>query len=187
VSIVPRGIAALGYAMYQPKEQYLYSKEELLDRMCMTLGGRVAESIKFGKISTGARDDLEKITKLAYSQVALYGMNNKLGNVSYPAPKGDFVVEKEYSEATAKIIDEEVRFLVNEAYERTEKLVTEKMDALEKVAKVLLEKEVLSAQDMVALLGPKATMPENVPQATQNKLEEQTQQPTGGNLGSVVA
>jgi AFG3 family protein len=154
VSIIPRGVAALGYAQYQPKDQYLYTKEQLMDRMCMTLGGRIAESLVFGKISTGAQDDLEKVTKLAYSQVTLYGMNERIGTVSFPQPKDDEItVDKPYSQATAKMIDEEVRRLVSGAYEATELLLREKRDGLEKVARVLLEKEVLLREDLVNLLG----------------------------------
>ena len=154
VSIIPRGVAALGYAQYQPKDQYLYSKEELLDRMCMTLGGRVSESLIFGKISTGARDDLEKVTKLAYSQVARFGMNSKIGYLAYPQPKdSEIVIQKPFSETTAKLIDNEVRELVFEAYRRTEKLLTEKRDAIEKVAQLLLEKEVIKREDLDVLLG----------------------------------
>jgi AFG3 family protein len=140
VSIVPRGVAALGYAMYQPRDQYLYSKEELLDRICMTLGGRAAESIIFGRISTGARDDLEKVTNLAYAQISQYGMNERVGTIAYPQPReNEITLEKPYSEATATIIDLEVRKLVNMAYERTEKLLREKREGLERVAQRLLE------------------------------------------------
>ena len=154
VSIVPRGVAALGYAQYQPKDQYLYSKEQLFDRMCMTLGGRVAEQLIFGKLSTGARDDLEKITKLAYSTVSRFGMNSKIGYVAYPQPKdSEIVLQKPFSERTSQIIDHEVRSLVSSAYERTEKLLQQHMESLEKVAKVLLDKEVLKKEDMVEILG----------------------------------
>jgi cell division protease FtsH len=107
VSIVPRGIAALGYAQYLPKEQFLYQTEQLIDEMCMTLGGRAAEEIIFGKISTGALSDLERITKMAYSMVSVYGMNEKLGNVSFYDSKSDgYKMTKPYSEATAEMIDQ---------------------------------------------------------------------------------
>lgn len=104
VSIIPRG-KGLGYAQYLPKEQYLYSKEQLFDRMCMTLGGRAAEQIFFGRITTGAQDDLQKVTQSAYAQITQYGMNERVGHVSFEQPKpGDVVLDKPFSEATAKVI-----------------------------------------------------------------------------------
>ena len=110
VSIVPRGVAALGYAQYLPQERFLHTKEQMLDEMCMTLGGRAAEELVFGKISTGALSDLERITKMAYGIVTIYGMNDKIGNVSfYDSKQSDYSFTKPYSEATAKIIDEEVK------------------------------------------------------------------------------
>ncbi|XP_043923106.1 AFG3-like protein 2 isoform X1 [Protopterus annectens] len=155
VSIIPRG-KGLGYAQYLPKEQYLYTKEQLLDRMCMTLGGRVAEQIFFGRITTGAQDDLKKVTQSAYAQVVQFGMNENVGHISFDLPRqGDMVLEKPYSEATARMIDNEVRQLVNSAYERTLKVLTEKKAEVEKVALRLLEKEVLDKNDMVELLGPR--------------------------------
>lgn len=126
VSIVPRGIAALGYAQYLPKEQYLYTKEQLIDMMCMTLGGRAAEDIIFGKISTGAQNDLERITKMSYAMVTIYGMNEVIGNISYNDQSQDYRFAKPYSEQTATVIDEEVRKLIAAAYIRTKELLSTK-------------------------------------------------------------
>lgn len=155
VSIVPRGIAALGYAQYLPKEQFLYTTEQLVDEMCMALGGRAAEEIIFGKISTGALSDLERITKMAYSIVTMYGMNDKIGNLSFYDSKqsSDYNFNKPYSEATAQTIDEEVRFIVKRAYERTKELLTDKVKELEIVAQELLQKEILFQSDLERLVG----------------------------------
>ena len=153
VSIVPRGVAALGYAQYLPKEQYLYRTEQLMDSMCMTLGGRIAEAIFFGKISTGAQNDLERITKLAYSMITIYGMNSKVGHVSFHDPQGEYGYQRPYSEKTAELIDEEVRALIQKAYDITEALLTEKKTELELVAKALLEKEILFKSDLENLIG----------------------------------
>lgn len=155
VSIIPRG-KGLGYAQYLPKEQYLYTKEQLFDRMCMMLGGRVSEQIFFNRITTGAQDDLRKITQSAYAQIVQFGMSEKLGQVSFDLPRqGDLVVEKPYSETTAQIIDEEVRALIGTASQRTTTLLKEKRLEVEKVAEWLLEKEILNKADMVDLLGPR--------------------------------
>jgi AFG3 family protein len=170
VSIIPRGMGALGYAQYQPRDQYLYTVEQLKDRMCMTLGGRVAEQLIFGKISTGARDDLEKVTKIAYSQITMYGMNPRVGLLSFREPDEESFGDKPYSQATARMIDEEVRKMVGEAYDSTVTLLTEKLPDLEKVAQLLLEKEVIARDDMRTLLGPR-------PFPEQTTFEQLTQEP----------
>ena len=153
VSIVPRGVAALGYAQYLPKEQFLYTIEQLEDGMCMTLGGRVAEDIVFGKISTGAQNDLERITKLAYAMVTIYGMNEKVGNVSFNDTQGEYQFNKPYSEKTSELIDDEVRNQINAVYARTKKLLNDKRDGLEKLANKLIEKEILFQSDLEEILG----------------------------------
>ncbi|MES2108905.1 MAG: ATP-dependent zinc metalloprotease FtsH [Bacteroidota bacterium] len=153
VSIVPRGVAALGYAQYLPKEQFLYTTEQLIDGMCMTLGGRVAEDITFGKISTGAQNDLERITKLAYAMVTIYGMNDKIGNVSFNDTQGEYQFNKPYSEKTSEMIDVEVRNQIAVVYEMTKKLLIDKREGLEKLANKLLEKEILFQSDLEEILG----------------------------------
>jgi cell division protease FtsH len=150
---VPRGIAALGYAQYLPKEQYLYTTEQLLDSIKMTLGGRAAEEIVFGKISTGAQNDLERITKLAYAMVTMYGMNKNVGNVSFNDPQGEFGFGKPYSDKTAEMIDIEVRNLISTVYDETIAMLTEHRDDLEKIAQALLEKEIIFQSDLEELLG----------------------------------
>ncbi len=153
VTIVPRGTAALGYAQYTPKEQYLYNTDQLMDQICMTLGGRASEEIFFGKISTGAQNDLQQITRIAYAMVTVYGMSDKVGNISYYDPQQDQTFTKPYSDETAKIIDEEVRTVIDSAYERTKKLLTQKKQQVEILAEALLEKEVLFQSDVEGLIG----------------------------------
>lgn len=155
VSIVPRGVAALGYAQYLPKEQYLYRTEQFLDEMCKTLGGRAAEEIVFGKISTGALSDLEQVTKMAYSMVSVYGMNERIGNVSFYDSKGgnEYAFSKPYSEETARVIDEEVRKLIESAYARTIDLLKSKRQELETLAQALLKKEIIFQNDVEDLIG----------------------------------
>jgi AFG3 family protein len=155
VSIVPRGIAALGYAQYLPKEQFLYQTEQMNDEMCMAFGGRAAEEIVFGKISTGALSDLERITKMAYSIVTVYGMNKKVGNMSFYDSKSsdNYSFQKPYSDATAQIIDQEVKSIIDECYNRTKSLLEKHRIHLEVIAKELLEKEILFQSDLERLIG----------------------------------
>ncbi len=158
VSIVPRGVAALGYAQYLPKEQYLYTTEQMIDNMCVTMGGRVAEEIIFGRISTGAQNDLERITRMAYGMVTLYGMNEVVGNVSFNDPNGEYQFQKPYSEETARLIDHEVRKLILEVHDKTKKLLESKRDALEAIARELLTREVIHTDDIIRLLGERPAM-----------------------------
>ena len=153
VTIVPRGTAALGYAQYTPTEQYLYNTDQLNDQICMTLGGRAAEQVFFGKISTGAANDLQQITRIAYSMVTAYGMNKHVGNVSFYDPTQENTFTKPYSEETGKMIDEEVRSIIDAAYQRTIQLLQEKKHEVEVLAKELLSKEVLHKSDVEFLIG----------------------------------
>lgn len=153
VTIVPRGVAALGYAQYTPKEQYLYNTDQLMDQICMTLGGRASEEIFFGKISTGAQNDLQQVTRIAYSMITVYGMNDKVGNVSFYDPAAENSFTKPYSEETSKLIDEEVRKLIDVGYVKTKELLSEKKAEVAKLAEALLEKEVLFQSDVENLIG----------------------------------
>lgn len=135
VTIVPRTSLALGFAQYTPKDQKLYSKENLLDKMCMALGGRAAEAMIFNRITTGAQNDLEKVTKIAYAQIRQFGMNDRIGLVSFPEDNEDNSMgEKPYSKALQNMIDEEARKMVNEAYDRTEKTLKDNMEKLKAVS-----------------------------------------------------
>jgi len=153
VTIVPRGMNTLGYAQYLPKDEYITQTEQLEDRMCMTLGGRAAEEVFFGKISTGAQNDLDKVTKMAYSMVTIYGMNKNVGNVSFYAMQNESAFEKPYSEKTAEMIDEEVRKMIDFQYDRAVNLLKEKYGDVELLAKALLEKESIVRTDLVELIG----------------------------------
>lgn len=199
VTIVPRGTAALGYAQYTPREQYLYNTDQLSDQICMTLGGRASEEIFFSKISTGAQNDLQQITRIAYAMVTVYGMNDKIGNISFYDPQQENAFTKPYSDETAKMIDEEVRKLIDEAYDRTKKLLIEKKTEVEKLATALLEREVLFQSDVEALIGKRpfedkkhlaveeATVVEEQPEvkpATETK-EEKSTDGLSGDIGLV--
>ncbi|KAL6049638.1 AFG3-like protein 2 [Balamuthia mandrillaris] len=151
LSIVPRGTAALGYAQYNPSDIYLLSTDQFFDRMCMTLGGRVAEMLTFQRISTGAQDDLEKVTAMAYNQIIRYGMNPALGPIAFK----DNQSTKPYSEHTAALIDAEARDMVKRALDRTLALLRDKQEGLQAVAELLLQKEKVRGDDLVAILGPR--------------------------------
>lgn len=156
VSIIPRGLAALGYAQYLPEERYLYTREALVDRMIMAMGGRVAEEIIFGRISTGAQNDLERITAMAYAMVVDYGMSERIGYISFNiSGKGDQgpVFDKPYSDVTARMIDEEVKSIIDEVRKSARAVLEEHADKLEAMAQALLKKEVLGPKDLVELLG----------------------------------
>ncbi len=152
VTIVPRG-RSLGAAWYLPEERSITTTEQILDEMCMALGGRAAEELIFGKISTGALSDLEKVTKQAYAMVAMYGLNKRVGNISFYDSQGQQSFTKPYSEDTARVIDEEVSKMVEEQYQRALTLLAANRDKLEALANKLLEKEVIFKEDLVAIFG----------------------------------
>ncbi|XWS67088.1 hypothetical protein CRYUN_Cryun05aG0256600 [Craigia yunnanensis] len=175
VTIVPRGTAALGFAQYVPNENLLMTKEQLFDVTCMTLGGRAAEQVLLGKISTGAQNDLEKVTKMTYAQVAVYGFSDKVGLLSFPQNDGAFEMIKPYSSKTGAIIDSEVREWVGKAYERTVQLIEEHKEHVAQIAELLLEKEVLHQEDLVRILGErpfKSSEPTNYDRFKQGFQEE---------------
>ena len=156
VSIVPRGTSALGHAQYLPEERYLYSTEALVDQMTMALGGRVAEELIFGRVTTGAQNDLERITKMAYAMVTDYGMSDRIGNVSFNLSKRDEdapVFEKPYSDATAEAIDEEAKDIIETARQRARTLLEDKREQLDEMADALLDEEVLGPEALLRILG----------------------------------
>ena len=152
VTVVPRG-RSLGAAWYTPNERNLSTKEQMLDEMAATLAGRAAEELIFGQISTGAQNDLDKVTSTAYSMVVIYGMTEKVGNVSYYELMKNDTFQKPYSDDTARIIDQEVKAIIDEQYVRVLNLLKLKSVELHKVAEVLLEKEVIVKDDVVKLIG----------------------------------
>ena len=151
VTIVPRG-NSLGAAWYLPGERSITTTEQILDEMCTSLGGRAAELLTFGKISTGALSDLEKVTKQAYAMVSIYGLNDKVGNLSFYDPNGNQFT-KPYSDVTARVIDEEASKMIEAQYQRAIKVLTEHKDQLNQLAEKLLEKEVIFKEDLVAIFG----------------------------------
>ncbi|NXT57158.1 SPG7 protein, partial [Pluvianellus socialis] len=155
VSIAPRTNAALGFAQILPREQYLFTKEQLLERMCMALGGRVSEAITFNKVTTGAQDDLKKVTKIAYSMVKQYGMVPSIGQLSFPdRESAPGIGRRPFSQGLQQMMDHEAKVLVAQAYRRTEKLLLENREKLQTLSNALLEKEVINYDDIEALIGP---------------------------------
>ena len=154
VTIIPRG-RALGAAWYLPEERQLTTREQILDEMAYALGGRASEELIFGKISTGALSDLEKITKQAYAMVSFFGMSEKVGNISFYDSSGqsDFGFTKPYSEKTAELIDEEVNQIIAESYLRAKEVLKNNMKGLTELAELLLEKEVIFSEDLERIFG----------------------------------
>jgi len=160
VSIIPRGIAALGYTQQLPTEdRYLMTRSELLDRLAVLLGGRVAEEIIFGDISTGAQNDLQKATDIARSMITEYGMSEKMGLTAYHKERRSTFLEtvysipKEYSEEKAREIDEEVDRVMKESHDRVNEILNKKREALDRLAKMLLEKELIEGDELRGLLS----------------------------------
>lgn len=154
VTIVPRG-KSLGAAWYLPEERQITTKEQMMDEICASLGGRAAEQITFGKVSTGALSDLEKVTKQAYAMITVYGLNDRIGNISYYDSSGqsEYSFTKPYSEQTAQVIDEEVSKMIEDAYVMTKELLSANQDKLIMLAELLLEKEVIFKEDMTKIFG----------------------------------
>jgi len=153
VSIVPRGKAALGYAQSLPKDVPLYTEDQLSDMMCMTLGGRAAEEIIFEQVSTGAQNDLERVTKMAHAQVTVYGLSESVGPLSFAQQEDSNALYKPYSEKTAQMIDGEVRSIVDTSYHRACGLLRKHRQELNALAEALLAKEVIGTDDLIAILG----------------------------------
>ena len=156
VTIIPRSSGALGYAQYLPKEVFLRTQDQIMDIVCMALAGRAAEEIFFGRVTTGASDDLRRVTDLVYSTIQIYGMNSRVGQLAFPKDPNSMPSEaKPYSDATAEAMDEEARAIVDAAYQRTLDLMREKRPELEKVANLLLDKETITHDDIYDLIGPR--------------------------------
>jgi cell division protease FtsH len=175
VTIIPRG-KALGAAWYLPDERQITTREQLLDEMASALGGRASEDLNFGRISTGALNDLEKVTKQAYAMVSYFGLSEKIGNKSYFDSSGqnEYSFTKPYSEKTAELIDDEVSKLIDQQYERAKKTLRENKEGLNKLAELLLEKEVIFTEDLERIFGKRKFNPDEVPmvaKAKQNDIE----------------
>ena len=155
VTIIPRSSGALGFAQYLPKEVFLRSQDQIMDIVCMALAGRAAEEVFFGRVTTGAADDLRRVTQLVYSTIRDFGMNDKVGQLAFPQENQQQMGDKPYSDSTAEAMDDEARSIVDAAYARTIQLIREKKKETEMVAKLLLEKETITHDDIVDLVGPR--------------------------------
>ncbi len=173
VTIVPRG-KALGAAWYLPEERQLTTYDQLVDEMTATLGGRAAEEVFFGKISTGALNDLERVSKQAYAMIVYYGLDEKIGNVSYYDSTGqqEYSMGKPYSEKTAQEIDERVHLLIESCYAKAKQILTENYEKVEKLAKILLEREVIFTEDVQNILGERPFLAEDNQQTASKNTEE---------------
>ena len=174
VTIVPRG-NSLGAAWYLPEERSITTTEQILDDMCSALGGRAAEKLIFGKISTGALSDLEKVTKQAYAMVSVYGLNERVGNVSFYDSQGRESFTKPYSDDTAKMIDEEVSKLIESQYARALSILTENKDKLTLLAEKLLDSEVIFKEDLVSIFGKRQWGVEETPLLVDDSINEISQ------------
>jgi cell division protease FtsH len=173
VTIVPRG-QSLGAAWYLPEERMIVQTEQMLDEMCATLAGRAAEKVMFNRISTGALSDLEKVTKQARAMVSIYGLSEKVGNLTYYDSSGqEYGFTKPYSETTAKLIDEEISALIEQQYQRAIQILTDNKDKLTELAERLLEKEVIFKDDLIKIFGERAFLSES--EILEKKLKEQEQ------------
>ena len=177
VTIVPRG-QSLGAAWYLPEERSITTTEQILDEMCSALGGRAAEQLIFGKISTGALSDLEKVTKQAYAMVSIYGLNEKIGNISYFDSRGQDMFTKPYSDDRARVIDEEVSKMIEVQYERALKLLKDNKEKLSELAEKLLSSEVIFKEDLEAIFGRRKwdKTEENSDASKEEKMDEKTEE-----------
>lgn len=174
VTIIPRG-RALGAAWYLPEERQITTTEQMLDEMCATLGGRASEDLTFDRISTGALNDLERVTKQAYAMISYFGMSDKIGNLSYYDSSGqqEYAFNKPYSEKTAETIDEEVKNLIDAQYERAKIILRKNTKGLKQLAEILLEKEVIFSDDLEVIFGKRPwTHHEELPKTTEKKAEK---------------
>eukprot|EP00536_Pseudo-nitzschia_multiseries_P011433 jgi/Psemu1/320069/estExt_fgenesh1_pm.C_3880001 len=153
VTIIPRASGALGFAQYLPKEVFLRTQEQIMDIVCKTLAGRAAEEVFFGRVTTGASDDLKRVTQMVYSTIQTYGMNSRVGQLAYPQNDDGMPGDKPYSDSTAEAMDDEARAMVDGAYHRTVELIRERKEEVEKVAELLLERETITHDDMIDLIG----------------------------------